>query len=102
MFLGIKNYFLVILGEKDSNRINQMVKRMQEKGKCVQIMDRTYTLIIEDNDVVQISELRKYIGINDSYFLLIIRLSSETNAAWCLKAQYSEYLKSVFNEINDR
>lgn len=102
MFLGIKNYFLVILGEKDSNRVNQMVKRMQEKGKCVQIMDRVYTLIIEDNDVVQISDLRKHIGIDDSYFLLIIRLDTETNAAWCLKVQNSEYFKSVFNEINDR
>lgn len=102
MLLGIKNYFIVIFGEKDSNRISQMVKRIQERGKCVQIMDRTYSVIIEDNNVVQTTELRKYISGDENYLVLIIRLNSETIAAWCLKTQYSEHLKSVFNEIKDR
>ena len=101
MFLGIKNYFLIILGETDQNRIGQMVKQMNNKGKCVQIMDRTYVLTIESNDVIQTAELRQFIGINN-YILIVTRLNSDTNAAWCLKNANSEYLKSVFNEINDR
>jgi hypothetical protein len=102
MDLNIKNYFLVILGEKDPNKVSQMVKRMQEKGKCVQIMDRTYSLIIESNEVVITSEIRKTVGGGDSLLLIVIRMDSDTNMAWCLKTQYSEYFKSVFNEINDR
>lgn len=102
MFMSIKNYFLVILGEKDSNKIYEMNKRMQEKGKCIQIMDRTYTLTIESKEVVYTSDLRKYIGGDDVNLLIVLRLDSETNAAWCLNTKYSEHFKSLFNEINDK
>lgn len=100
MFMGIKSFFLVFLGENDPNRISQMVKRMEAKGKCVCIMDRTYVLTIEEYEVIQTADVRELIGGNN-YLLIVTRLSSDTNAAWRLKTQNSEYMKSIFNEIND-
>lgn len=101
MFLGIKNYFLVVLGENDGNKINVMIKRMQNKGKCVRVMDRTYVLVVESNDVVKTSEIRQDISGQGSWMLMVIRLNSDTNAAWCLKTPDSEFFKTLFNEINN-
>lgn len=92
---------MVVLGENDSNRINIMVKRMQEKGKCVQIMDRTYILTIESENVVMIPDVRQYISGSESWLSIVMRLDSNTNAAWCLKTNNSMYLSSVFKEIKE-
>lgn len=101
MFFKIKNYFMVVLGENDTNRINIMVKRMQEKGKCVQIMERTYILTIESDNIVMIPDVRQHLSGSEAWLLIVVRLDSDTNSAWCLKTDNSHYLSSVFKEIKD-
>lgn len=74
---------------------------MQNQGKCVQILDRTYILIIESDNIVKISDIREFISGTEMWNNILIRLDSNTNSAWCLKEANSKFFKSIFNEIND-
>jgi hypothetical protein len=95
----IKSSFLIFLGEKDGNRINAIVNLMNSKGKCVQIMDRTYVLEIESEEVISTRELRDYLNNSKDYFMIVINLDYGIAAAWRLREDKSNYLKSVFDDI---
>lgn len=99
--LKITSFFLVILGEHDDNRINTMVGRMNSLGKCVQIMERTYILTTIGDNVVTTSELRSKVSGENSYIILVFKLDVDSAAAWCLKTDNSNYLKSVFDELKE-
>lgn len=98
----IKSTFLIFLGEKDNNRINAVVNLMNTKGRCVQIMDRTYVLTIESEEVVNTRDLRDYLDNSKGYFMMVINLDYGIAVAWRLKTEKSNYLKSVFDAINSQ
>jgi hypothetical protein len=101
MLFKIKNFFLVFMGEKDQNRRSFMITQLESLGKCVQIMDNTFVLTIEADDVVRIKSVVEKVSGSNNYRLIVVRLDSDTRAAWCLNEEKSNYFKSVFTEIND-
>lgn len=98
----LKSSFLIVLGEKDSNRINAIVNLMNSKGKPVQIMERTYVLVIESDKVITTRDLRDYLNNDKDYFMIVISLDYGMAAAWRLRTDKSNYLKSVFDDINQQ
>lgn len=95
-----KSSFLIVLGEKDSNRINAIVNLMNSKGNSVQIMDRSYVLVIESDEVITTRDLRDYLNNDKDYLMIVISLDYGIAAAWRLRTDNSNYLRSVFNDIN--
>ena len=95
-----KQYFIVVLGDLDTQLNEKMCSRLQSLGEVVLVTDNIY-LLKQCGDFVDLNKLRSDIVGSEGGYCLVFRFNDKISFAWSLPVNQSDLFKQIVKEVYD-
>ena len=92
-------HYLIVLGLYDSDVTEALQKRMNGIGSTENIFDNMYILSTEDENFNS-STIRDTIAGDERYYVFVIRMRQNIEAAWCLPREKVGFINEMIKSKN--
>lgn len=93
------DYYLIVLGLYESSITEALQERMNGIGNTENIFDNMYILSAEEEKISS-STIRDIIAGEERYYVLVVRIQQNTNAAWCIPRSKVEFINEMIKARN--
>lgn len=87
-------HYLIVLGQYDSSVTKVLLGRMNGIGSTEDIFDNMY-ILSADEESISSSTIRDVIAGNERYYVFVLRMRQNIDAAWCIPKSKVEYINEM-------